>query len=91
MRQSKVALALLAGLGAAYLLPLATHAGIGLFSRYWADDFCTAAVALAPAGTAMFIVGLYDLPTGQRLPVSGADAGAPGQDWVQFGQVQVGP
>ncbi len=45
MRQSKILLALLAGLGLAYLLPLAAHSGIGLFSRYWVDDFYTAAVA----------------------------------------------
>jgi hypothetical protein len=45
MRQSKILPALLAGLGVGYLLPLAAHSGIGLFSRYWVDDFCTAAVA----------------------------------------------
>ena len=39
-------LPVLAGaVGAAYLLPLLASSTVGLFSRYMADDFCTAAVA----------------------------------------------
>jgi Family of unknown function (DUF6056) len=64
---------------------------VWIHGQPFADTYRVPVRAGAPAGPAMFIVGLYDLPTGQRLPVSGADAGAPGQDWVQFGQVQVGP
>lgn len=44
----------------------------------------------APAATAELRLGLYNEATGERLPVSGADA-VPAQGWVSFGQVTVTP
>jgi hypothetical protein len=57
----------------------------------FADTYRLPIRPLAEATNASFILGLYDLPSSKRLPVTGADAGPPGVNWVQFGQVQVMP
>jgi hypothetical protein len=62
-----------------------------IHGQAFADTYRVPVRAGAPAGTAMFILGPYDLQTGQRLPVSGADGGLASQDWVQFGRVRVLP
>ena len=62
---------------------------VWIHGQPFADTYQVPVRAGAPAGDAIFILGLYDLQTGQRLPVSGPDAGPTGQDWVQFGQVRV--
>lgn len=44
-----------------------------------------------PLQDAFIVLGLYDLGTMQRLPVTGADAGSPDEAWVQFGRVTIEP
>ena len=44
-----------------------------------------------PAGPAKILVGLYDVGTGQRLAVTGRDAGPPADAWVELGTVQILP
>ena len=43
------------------------------------------------AGDARLVMGLYDLQTMQRLPVSGRDAGPEADAWVEIGSVQIQP
>lgn len=62
---------------------------VWIHGQPFADTYQVPVQAGARAGEALFILGLYDLQTGQRLPVSGANAGPAGQDWVQFGQLRV--
>jgi hypothetical protein len=40
------------------------------------------------AGTRI-LVGLYDEASGQRLTATGADAGPPGTDWIEFGALSL--
>jgi hypothetical protein len=40
---------------------------------------------------ARLVLGLYDVNTLQRLPVTGASAGSAEEAWVQFGDVRIGP
>lgn len=44
-----------------------------------------------PATQAVILLGLYDEATGERLPVTGADAGPAENRWVEFGRVKVEP
>jgi hypothetical protein len=43
------------------------------------------------AGDARLVIGLYDLQTMQRLPVSGRDAEREADAWVELGSVQIQP
>ena len=43
------------------------------------------------ADQAMILLGLYDEPSGARLPVTGANAGPAEDAWVQFGSINVLP
>jgi len=44
----------------------------------------------APAGQHdLLLLGLYDAGSGERLPVTGKDAGPPEDAWVQFGDIAV--
>lgn len=45
----------------------------------------------AAAPNATLVLGLYDLQTLQRLPTTGANAGANGEAWVQLGSIEVMP
>ena len=46
----------------------------------------------APAAdNAQVLIGLYDEASGQRLPATGADAGPPGTDWIEFGDIPIRP
>jgi hypothetical protein len=40
---------------------------------------------------AKIVLGLYDEQSGQRLPVTGANAGTPDEAWVEFGNIRVQP
>lgn len=40
---------------------------------------------------AKILLGLYDEQSGQRLPVTGANAGAPEEAWAEFGNIRVQP
>lgn len=62
-----------------------------IHGQTFADNYQVPVRPAARAGMATLILGLYDLQTGQRLPVTGADAGPPGQDWVVLGHVQIEP
>ena len=62
-----------------------------IHGRDFADTFTLTVRSNTSPASASLILGLYDLATNQRLPVSGPDAGPSGADWVQFGQVQVTP
>jgi hypothetical protein len=44
-----------------------------------------------PETQTKILIGLYDGQTGARLPVTGADAGAPDEAWGQFGTIEVRP
>lgn len=57
---------------------------VDTYRLYLADD-------LPAVAEAHIVLGLYDEQTGQRLPVSGADAGSADEAWVRFGQIQVTP
>jgi len=55
---------------------------VDTYNLYLADD--------APVvGHAMILLGLYDAGSGERLPVTGKDAGPAEDAWVQFGDVAV--
>lgn len=46
----------------------------------------------APTATgAQVLIGLYDEATGQRLPATGTNAGPPGTDWIEFGEIEIRP
>jgi hypothetical protein len=59
--------------------------------RVFADRFTLVVPAGAAPTEAVLILGLYDLATGERLPVTGRDAGPAGSHWVQFGRFTVAP
>ena len=71
-----------------------TYPGLGNYpttgwdlGRSFADTYRLYLPADAPAGPAMIVLGLYDEASGQRLPVTGADAGPAAEAWVQFGTI----
>ncbi len=45
----------------------------------------------APTGEALLVLGLYDSATGQRVPVTGRDAGSVSESWVRLGTITIGP
>lgn len=60
--------------------------------RPFVDVYRLAVPADAPAlEGARLVLGLYNAETMQRLPVTGRDAGAPDEAWVQFGAVTIAP
>jgi hypothetical protein len=42
-----------------------------------------------PTENAYILLGLYDGESGQRLPVSGLNAGPPEDSWVEFGRISI--
>jgi len=78
---------------------LDTYPGLGNYAttvwdpgRVFADTYRLRLPADAPAvNGARIVLGLYDEQSGQRLPVTGADAGTPDEAWVEFGNIQVQP
>ncbi len=44
-----------------------------------------------PGAETRLLVGLYDEQSGERLAATGADAGPPGTDWIEFGSVTIAP
>jgi hypothetical protein len=64
---------------------------VWIHGQPFADTYRVPVRAGTRAANAVLILGLYDLQTSRRLLVSGANAGPPGQDWAQFGQIQVTP
>lgn len=44
-----------------------------------------------PLEQAFIVVGLYDAATGERLPVTGGNAGSSADNWVWFGNVTIRP
>jgi hypothetical protein len=59
--------------------------------RPFADVYQLTVPAGAPAGDTRLVYGLYNGATGDRLPVSGANAGSADQAWVQLGTVTITP
>ena len=60
--------------------------------RPFVDTFYLHLPAGAPsAANAQVLIGLYDEATGQRLPATGANAGPPGADWIEFGAIAIQP
>jgi hypothetical protein len=57
--------------------------------RPFVDNYYLHLPVDAPATNAQVLIGLYDEKTGLRLTATGADAGPPGTDWIQFGHVSV--
>ena len=78
---------------------LDTYPGLGNYAtpvwdpgRTFADTYRLHVPADAPSVKgAKLVLGLYDEQTGQRLPVTGANAGLPEEAWVEFGNFQVQP
>jgi len=76
-----------------------TYPGLGNYAttvwdpgRTFVDTYRLYLPPGAPAAAnAMILLGLYDGTSGQRLPVTGKDAGPAADAWVQFGQVAVQP
>ncbi len=76
-----------------------TYPGLGNYAttvwdrgRVFADTYRLRLPADAPAvNGAKIVLGLYDEQSGQRLPVTGTNAGAPGEAWVEFGNIRVQP
>ncbi len=59
--------------------------------RTFGDVYELKLPADAAPGTAQLVYGLYNGDTGQRLPVTGPNAGPADDSWVQLGTVQVQP
>ncbi len=57
------------------------RAFVDTYRLYLPDD--------APSGPAIILLGLYDAASGQRLPVTGKNAGPAENAWVQFGAITV--
>ena len=57
--------------------------------RAFVDTYRLYLPAELPATTGYIVLGLYDEATGERLPVTGANAGPPEERWVEFGEVVV--
>ena len=78
---------------------LDTYPGLGNYAttvwdtgRVFADTYRLRLPADAPAvNGAKIVLGLYDEQSGQRLPVTGANAGTPDEAWVEFGNIRVQP
>jgi 4-amino-4-deoxy-L-arabinose transferase-like glycosyltransferase len=65
---------------------------IWLPGRPFVDTYYLHLPADAPAAdNAQVLIGLYDEASGQRLPATGADAGPPGTDWIEFGDTPIRP
>jgi hypothetical protein len=62
-----------------------------LHRRPFADTYTLQVPEGALAGASTVVVGLYELESLQRLPVTGADAGPAGEGWAQLGRVTIGP
>ncbi|MBI4770327.1 MAG: hypothetical protein HY784_07960 [Chloroflexi bacterium] len=61
-----------------------------VYNAAFAETYALTLAQDAPTtGDAQIVLGLYDLQSGQRLPVSGADAGSEVESWVQFGRLRV--
>jgi 4-amino-4-deoxy-L-arabinose transferase-like glycosyltransferase len=59
--------------------------------RTFADVYNLKLPADTAPATAQLVYGLYDGNSGQRLPVTGANAGPPAMAWVQFATIQITP
>lgn len=60
--------------------------------RAFLDTYSLSVSDDAPiTGDARLVMGLYDLQTMQRLPVTGRDAGPEADDWVELGTIQIQP
>ncbi len=75
-----------------------TYPGLGNYAttlwdpgRVFVDTYRLDLPNDVPATQAVILLGLYDEATGQRLPVTGADAGPAENRWVEFGSVAVKP
>jgi hypothetical protein len=73
-----------------------TYPGLGNYPTiYWdpgrafVDTYRLYLPADLPATQAMILLGLYDETTGERLSVTGANAGPVEERWVEFGTVSV--
>ena len=85
--------------GVGSITQLDTYPGLGNYAttvwdpgRMFADIYRLRVPPDAPSvGDARLVLGLYDEQTGQRLPVTGANAGSPEDAWVEFGNIQVQP
>jgi len=64
---------------------------VWVYDHVFADTYrLTLPAQLTAAHEAEIVLGLYDLETLQRLPVSGQDAEAD-QSWVHFGHIRINP
>jgi len=59
--------------------------------RTFVDTYQLKVPADAPANSLDLVYGLYNGDTGQRLPVTGANAGPADDAWVQVGTVEIKP
>lgn len=60
--------------------------------RPFVDQYRLTLPADTPApDQAQLVIGLYNEATGQRLPVTGADAGSPDEAWVRLGALTLTP
>ncbi len=88
-------------LGPASAPPIAqrdSYPGLGNYAttvwdvgRTFADVYQLKLPADTPPGPEQLVYGLYNGASGERLPVTGANAGPPDDAWVQLGTVDVRP
>ncbi len=81
------------------LAQIDTYPGLGNYAttvwdpgRTFVDTYRLRVALDAPSvRDASLVLGLYDEQSGQRLPVTGVNAGAEDEAWVRFGHIQVQP